>query len=1186
MTEPLFGTAFFIGILGNLLARHVDPSPRAAAESIFKRLASGQPGLPPNHDVERVCRTSLRQALELMAQSMDLQVAQPKTLVEAIRNRFDDSGKWKPMLEWWHTGEKEWFEGFTEAISSEKILGEFNLRWIKGAANLNDPMRSLHNPELEKQFADELLEWTDCQCMRGKRPTFFEDWVRKGWPVAQESPQVRISFYAAWCLFLQDHFKSDQRVQAILSADWLASIDDRLKTVSIGSTELTEALQEPLGEQLQVLMEVRDQVQRLAESHTMLHDRSGQLLALVLEFRNDVGSGFGTLQKLLAETHNTVQRTHDVSLQTQAEVRSQYGKLDQILALLNEFLFFRVQLPISKTGTAPSSAIPKRIASSKLLASDGAARYKKLVGRSQEKGLLTRSWRGGELRVLSFVAWGGSGKTSLVTDWLADHNGRHWDGVDAFFDWTFYSQGTTDQRNASSDAFLRAALVHFGEQETADSAKQAHEKAGVLAAAMLKQRTLLVLDGLEPLQHPRKKGQDEGRLKDNGILTLLTLLAQAQEHVLCVITTRLPILDLRSFHNTSVHEVALNHLSVRHGAELLHLAGARFAGAKDIEDDDQELVATTKQMAGHAMTLQMLGGYLRSVHGGDILQRDCVDFQRVFDGQLEGHTYNVMAAYEEWFQAEGPRGHRQLAVLRMMGLFDRAADAGCMTALRKDGGIPGISDAAAAISHADWQDTLTHLADHHLVFCDRKTHAIDAHPLIREYFAAQLQRDQPEAFREAHSRLFDHLCENTPHRPDGIDGLAPLYEAVTHGCLGGRHQEACDKVYFDRILRGSEAYSTKKLGAIGADLAAVAAFFDRSAAGPWSQLSPNLSPADQAWLLNAAAFRLRALGRLTEALQPMRAGLEMAVQQMDWKNAAIYANNLSELELTLGRLPDAVSDARQSITHADQSGDADERIINLTTAADALHQSGQRVEADALFAEAEAMQQEDQPEFPLLYSLQGFRYCDWLLAAAEEAAWRKLQHPPLSPAESPLSEGLAEVEHRATTTLKWVTDGGLSLLTIALDHLTLARAGLLRAILQSGTGILPVGIGTGDTHHSDRLEAYPTTPPLDLPHIPAALNGLRASGIMVFLPPARLTAALYHFVRGEHDLTRKHLAEAQQIAERGPMPLFLADIHLHRARLFHDPAALAEAARLIRTLGYGRRYQELADAEAVLGNQP
>src|SRR5207249_1302707 len=115
--------------------------------------------------------------------------------------------------------------------------------------------------------------------------------------------------------------------------------------------------------------------------------------------------------------------------------------------------------------------------------------------------------------------------------------------------------------------------------------------------------------------------------------------------------------------------------------------------------------------------------------------------------------------------------------------------------------------------------------------------------------------------------------ENTAHRPDTLEGLQPLYQAVVHGCLAGRHQEACDEVYIDRINRGTESggfYSTKQLGAVGADLAAVAAFFDE----PWDRVSPNLTEAARAWLLSVAAFDLRALGRLAEALQPMRASLE------------------------------------------------------------------------------------------------------------------------------------------------------------------------------------------------------------------------------------------------------------------------------------------------------------------------
>ena len=189
--------------------------------------------------------------------------------------------------------------------------------------------------------------------------------------------------------------------------------------------------------------------------------------------------------------------------------------------------------------------------------------------------------------------------------------------------------------------------------------------------------------------------------------------------------------------------------------------------------------------------------------------------------------------------------------------------------------------------------------------------SIDAHPLIREYFGQQLRSRQPQAFQAAHGRLFDHLCQSTPHRPDTLDGLQPLYQAVGHGCLAGRQQETCDKVYVDRILRGTGDggnYSTFKLGAMGSDLGAVAAFFEQI----WTRVSANLSEGDQAWLLNEAAVSLRALGRLTEALEPMRSSGEIDVKAERWKGAAVSYSNLSELEVTLGRLGEAVAAARRA----------------------------------------------------------------------------------------------------------------------------------------------------------------------------------------------------------------------------------------------------------------------------------
>ena len=96
------------------------------------------------------------------------------------------------------------------------------------------------------------------------------------------------------------------------------------------------------------------------------------------------------------------------------------------------------------------------------------------------------------------------------------------------------------------------------------------------------------------------------------------------------------------------------------------------------------------------------------------------------------------------------------------------------------------------------------------------------------------------------------------------------------------------------------------------------------------------------------------------------------------------------MELTLGEVAGAVGDAEQSVTDADRSGDAFQRLSKRTTHADALHQAGRRAEAETRFREAEQMQAEHQPAYPLLYSQQGFIYCDLLLAAPERAAWGEM----------------------------------------------------------------------------------------------------------------------------------------------------------------------------------------------------
>jgi tetratricopeptide (TPR) repeat protein len=829
-----------------------------------------------------------------------------------------------------------------------------------------------------------------------------------------------------------------------------------------------------------------------------------------------------------------------------------------------------------------------------------------LIGRDAETKVLNDAWdqvvRGETKRphILTFVALGGEGKTSVVAKWAVDLAFQEWPGCEAALAWSFYSQGTREQLAASSDLFLNEALTFFGDAAMAASAAGSFDKGKRLAQLVGERRALLILDGLEPLQYT-PASPTPGELKDQGIAALLKGLA-TNSRGLCVVTTRYSIPEMRGYLGKTVEENKLARLSTEAGVSLLQSFEVKGSLRKTIPSPDgrslNEFEKLVEDVKGHALTLNLLGSYLRDAHGGDIRKRDLIQLSEADAEEHGGHAFHVMDKYVESLSNGGKtpndqaKGRRALALLRLLGLFDRPATAGTLAALWEGEAVAGLTEPLVGISEAQRNLALQRLEDAKLLTVIREHGsgalvALDAHPLLREYFGQRLREAQPEVWRAAHRRIYEHLCATTPDKPDAtLEDLQPLYQAVAHGCYAGLQQDACDRVYWDRIGRRNAFYSTNKLGAFGSDLGAVASFFET----PWSRISPALTDAAQAWLLSQVAFRLRALGRLTEALDPMRAGLAGAVRLQSWKNAAIYAGNLSELELTLGELPLAVGYAEQSITWADLSGDAFQKTVKRTTHADILHQAGRRDEAEAHFREAEQMQAERQSGNPRLYSLPGFQYCDLLLSEAERQAAK-------AEGEGKKDEGLVRcraVAERAAQTVEWWTSqfANASLLTIAVDHLTLGRAALYAAILESRS------------HQSSAPQSSPppasqesqcgfTTAATELDH---AVSGLRRAADVEFIVRGLLTRAWLRSLTGPRtgpESAQSDLDEAWEIAERGPMPLFLADIHLYRARLFFREAKypwqspqhdLAEASRLIDKHGYLRREEELKDAEAALKN--
>jgi hypothetical protein len=196
------------------------------------------------------------------------------------------------------------------------------------------------------------------------------------------------------------------------------------------------------------------------------------------------------------------------------------------------------------------------------------------------------------------------------------------------FGWSFYRQGTSGG-TSSADEFLDAALRWFGDPDPRIGT--AWEKGERLAKLVAHRRTLLVLDGLEPLQNP--PGPQEGRLREPSLQALLRELA-AFNKGLCVTTTRTAVADLADHGGSSAHRRELKDLSGDSGATLLRALG--------VKGHEAELRSASDELSGHCLALTLLGSYLTDAYNRDIRCRSEVSGHLAEDLRQGVHARKVM----------------------------------------------------------------------------------------------------------------------------------------------------------------------------------------------------------------------------------------------------------------------------------------------------------------------------------------------------------------------------------------------------------------------------------------------------------------------------------------------------------------------------------------------------------------
>lgn len=759
-----------------------------------------------------------------------------------------------------------------------------------------------------------------------------------------------------------------------------------------------------------------------------------------------------------------------------------------------------------------------------------------LVGREKEMRLLDKCWRMPSVHVVSLVAWGGAGKTALLNRWWIRLMQRaNWSGAERVFAWSFYNQGAEEGQQSSADQFIGEALRWFGDAATAESSLTPWAKGVRLAELVSAQRTLLLLDGLEPLQEPTGGVVwRQGSVKDAALRGLLLTLAKGSLG-LCVLTTRLKVNDLRLFEDTSMRSLDLERLADEDGAHYLEHLG--------VVGPRKEIVQAAKEFGGHPLALTLLGKYLVLAHGGDIRQR-VADPPLISAAAGASQARRVMQCYERWF-----KGQPELDVLYMLSLFDRPAEPDAIRVFHNGQVIRGLTGRLKRLSPGEWVSALDNLASVRLLSAGGGA-TLDTHPLVREHFGERLRATNATAWRAAHSRLFKYF--SSPPRakdaPETLNDLEPLYRAVAHGCKAGQHRKAL-KLYVEKILKGGLYYSWKKFGNFGMELDALSKFFDRT----WDLPTKILTPKDRGFVLNETGFHLMALGRMREALGPARTAFTLFKAHKDYDNVAVSCSNLSKLYSDLGELGESHTIAGDCVALVkDKSGWYP--LVGLMVAhATALHQLGDMDEAHEIFAEAENIHSLKSSEYPFLYAFRGFRYCELLLERGDVEGVRLRA-----------SQTLSAVKKRATLKLPSYSVG--------LSHLSMGEALLL--LCREG--------------RDERVRAEQ--------HVESAVELLRQASQQRHIACALLARTRLHLMSGRLEGARQDLEEVLELISRSDMRRLECDTHLEYCRMLLTAAFgggtaedlmrarrhLERARQMIEEMRYRRRDYDLSLVSARL----
>lgn len=371
-------------------------------------------------------------------------------------------------------------------------------------------------------------------------------------------------------------------------------------------------------------------------------------------------------------------------------------------------------------------------------------------------GKLTQlnAWYNDEkVRTLSIAGIGGAGKTSLVGSWLKEDNENLVRRLEGVFYWSFYVEQDVD-------LFLTRLLGFLETLWPLEVKLSEDDPLTVFTKLRHPPATLVIMDGLEVLQHALSEGRSYGQFVDAKLRDFILHISHMKEPWLCVTTSRFPLTDLMSVG--SARHLNLTQLAPREAEELLYGNGVRGV--------EKDRLAVAEFLEYHPLTLRVFAAslppkYLHSprVHLNAIFPESSVytAFEKKLGRLLRFYRSAIDSA--------------QLSAIHALSLFRSqvsvATIAELSTVLRsKDGQEdtgPRLSvEATLARLHTSGVLLRDHIGDRTYYAC---------HPIIRDFFRADLFSRDP-----ANSLQAIDLMTNRPDQLGlhGVTNLEPIVLAI------------------------------------------------------------------------------------------------------------------------------------------------------------------------------------------------------------------------------------------------------------------------------------------------------------------------------------------------------------------------------------------------------------------------